>query len=165
MILLHCLQATHETTWNVTHQLHDTSVHLSKTQQVRVLSFFFASSYRVLPSFFFSFRCGQQPKKQSSPTVQVTPSEVVSIDGDYVPQARPRPSTASGQSGRAAMTSASPDVPSPRPRVTSPARDVTASPQTRSRPVGPVDGRESYDFLPSFYRVFFLFVCSYWFPF
>ncbi len=55
MILLHCLQATHETTWNVTHQLHDTSVHLSKTQQVRVLSFFFCQLLPSFTEFFFLF--------------------------------------------------------------------------------------------------------------
>lgn len=34
---------------------------------------------------------GRRQHSQNSPTVQLTPGEVVSIDGDYMPQARPRP--------------------------------------------------------------------------
>ena len=34
---------------------------------------------------------GRKQHSQNSPTVHLTPGEVVSIDGDYLPQSRPRP--------------------------------------------------------------------------
>ena len=70
----------------------------------------------------------QQPannKKQNSPTVQLTPSEVVSIDGDYLPQPRPRPPPVNASSMRT-----SPDMASP-----------PANWGNRLR-AGPIDGRD-----------------------
>ena len=34
---------------------------------------------------------GRKQHSQNSPTVHLTPGEVVSIDGDYLPQSKPRP--------------------------------------------------------------------------
>ncbi|XP_046455472.1 partitioning defective 3 homolog isoform X10 [Daphnia pulex] len=69
-------RATHET-WNTT-QLQETLMSSSKSNGGHQ-----TSVVQQGP--------GRKQHSQNSPTVHLTPGEVVSIDGDYLPQSRPRP--------------------------------------------------------------------------
>lgn len=60
---------------------------------------------------------------QNSPTVQLAPAEVVSIDGDYVPLTRPRP------------------LPGHGPSTTATTPDLISAPWNRARN-RPSDGRD-----------------------
>lgn len=83
-------QATHET-WNTT-QLQETLMSNSKSN----------NNNQTGP--------GRKQHSQNSPTVHLTPGEVVSIDGDYLPQSRPRPPSMMMLSSSNGSSSVTPDT-------------------------------------------------------
>lgn len=76
---------------------------------------------------------GRKQHSQNSPTVHLTPGEVVSIDGDYLPQSRPRPPSMMMMSNGSSVAS------TPDTTVNWQQSAASNRPGQRS---GPTDGRD-----------------------
>jgi hypothetical protein len=89
------LKATHET-WNTT-QLQETLMNSSKSNGGHQ-----TSVVQQGP--------GRKQHSQNSPSVHLTPGEVVSIDGDYLPQSRPRPPSMMMSTSNGSSVASTPDT-------------------------------------------------------
>ena len=78
---------------------------------------------------------GRKQHSQNSPTVHLTPGEVVSIDGDYLPQSRPRPPSMMMMSNGSSAAS-TPDT------TVNLAWQQTNRPSAAGQRSGPTDGRD-----------------------